>query len=90
MRFTWSSRKNEINKAKHGVSFEEARSAFLDPLSSTVSDYDHSLDEQRLLLIGTSSEGRLLIISHIDLGEIVRVISARVANRRERWTYEET
>ena len=90
MEFAWSAQKNRLNKAKHGVSFEEAQTAFYDPLSRTIPDSDHSQSEERLLLIGIASRGSLLVVAHTDSGDVIRLISARVATRRERWTYEET
>jgi len=63
--------------------------AFYDPLSRTIDDPDHADAELRFLLIGLSSRGRLLVIAHADLGYQIRIISARLATRRERWTYEE-
>ena len=90
MEFAWDARKAATNLLKHGVSFEEAVTAFYDPLSLTIDDVDHAEEELRFVLIGLSSRGRLLVVAHIDLGERIRVISARLATRRERWTYEET
>lgn len=62
---------------------------FDDPLSVTIPDPDHSLEEQRLLLLGLSNRRRLLVVAHSERGESIRIISARRANRRERRTYEE-
>ncbi|MGQ0834360.1 MAG: BrnT family toxin [Gammaproteobacteria bacterium] len=90
MRFAWDPRKAAANYAKHGVSFDDAITAFSDPLSRTIEDPDHSQRELRFLLIGTSAAGRLLVVSHVDLDYEIRVISARPASRRERFTYEET
>jgi len=90
MDFTWSARKAHKNRQKHGVSFEEAVTAFHDPLSRTIEDPDHSRDEERFLLIGQSSRGRLLVVAHADFRERLRIISARLATRHERRTYEET
>ncbi len=90
MEFAWDARKGTFNIEKHGVSFEEAVTAFYDPLSRTIADPDHSDEEPRFILIGLSSHGRLLVVAHADLGDRIRIISARLATRRERWTYEET
>ncbi len=90
MEFAWDARKASVNLLKHDVSFEEAVTAFYDPLARTIEDPDHTPDEQRFLLMGLSSRGRLLVIAHADLDYQVRIISARLATRRERWTYEET
>ena len=64
--------------------------AFYDPLSSIIADPDHTSEDLRFLLIGLSSRGRLLVIAHADFGNEIRIISARLATRRERWTYVET
>ena len=89
MDFEWDPDKAERNVAKHGVSFEEAIAAFADPLSITVPDPDHSEDEARYLLIGSIESGKLVVVSHVERGETLRLISARVATRHERRTYEE-
>jgi uncharacterized protein len=88
--FSWDPRKASGNRLKHWVSFEEAVTAFGDPLSVTVSDPDHSVRENRYLLVGLSERGRLLVIAHMERGNYVRIISARLATRRERIVYEET
>lgn len=77
------------NEEKHGISFEEAITAFRDPLSLTVPDPDHSWGEQRYLLIGLSDRKRLVVVAHAEHGDITRIISARLASRRERVKYEE-
>lgn len=76
------------NITKHGVSFEEAATVFGDPLSLTVYDPDHSLEEDRFITMGTSVDHRLLLVSHTDREERIRIISARLATRRERKAYE--
>jgi uncharacterized protein len=88
--FEWDSRKAASNLRKHGVSFEEAATAFADPLSLTINDPDHSHDEERFLLLGHSFRARLVVVSHTDSGERIRVISARLAGALERKTYEES
>jgi uncharacterized protein len=87
--FRWSKRKAESNLRKHEVSFEEARTAFDDPLFVVFSDPDHSDQEDRLILMGESSERRLLVISYTERPECIRLINARKATRRERNAYEE-
>ena len=89
LRFTWDPRKAASNLRKHGVSFEEAASAFADPLSLTVPDPDHSDDEERFLLVGLSDQSRLLVVAHVERGDEIRIINARLATRRERRQYEE-
>ena len=88
--FDWDLRKAKSNRAKHGVSFEEASTVFGDPLSLTIADPSHSRwAEERLVTIGSSYLGRLLVIVHRDEDESIRIISARKAARRERKDYEE-
>jgi uncharacterized protein len=85
--FEWDNAKAASNFGKHGVSFNEAMTVFGDPLSVTGYDPIHSIDEERFLTMGVSSDSRLLIISHTDRNDIVRIISARLATRRERQDY---
>jgi uncharacterized protein len=89
MEFEWDADKATLNEEKHGISFHEAATIFGDPLSMTYYDPNHSSDEDRYITIGTSQSGRLLIVSHTDRGEAVRIISARKATARERRQYEE-
>jgi uncharacterized DUF497 family protein len=88
MQFEWDPQKAKLNLKKHGVSFEEAATAFYDPLSATFDDPDHSVSEHRYVTIGFSSQGRLLVIAHAERGEIVRIISARCAIAHERKKHE--
>lgn len=89
MEFEWNPGKAKINFEKHGVSFQEASTVFNDPLSITFPDPDHSIGENRYVIIGVSRFGQLLVISHTDRGEKVRIISARKTTRQERRFYEE-
>jgi uncharacterized DUF497 family protein len=90
LRFEWDDVKSATNFDKHGVSFQEAATAFGDPLSLTIADPDHSgSDEQRHILLGQSFQGRLLVVVHVERGDTIRIISARSATRRERQDYEE-
>lgn len=89
MTFEWDPLKAKTNLWKHRVSFEEAATAVLDPLSQTTLDRDHSYDETRFVTFGTSSRQRLLVVSYTRRGEVVRLISARLATPREREIYEE-
>ena len=73
----------------HGVSFEEAATAFRDPLSATALDPDHSVGENRFVTFGLSSKGRVLTVSHTERGETIRFISARLATKQERKIHEE-
>ena len=89
MRFEWNENKATTNLTKHGISFEEAVTVFGDPLSDTVPDPDHSLEERRFIIIGSSESGKILLVAHTDDGEAVRIISAREATYGERRFYEE-
>jgi uncharacterized protein len=89
MEFEWNTDKADINLVKHAVSFHEASTIFEDTLSVTFPDPDHSIGEERYVIIGTSDLGRLLIVSHIDRENRIRIISARSANRQEKRFYEE-
>ena len=69
MELDWDPEKAERNLAKHGISFEDASTAFADTLSITMPDPDHSQDEERLLLLGQTETGRLVVVSHVERGE---------------------
>jgi uncharacterized DUF497 family protein len=87
--FEWSSRKARSNLRKHGVPFEEARTVFLDPLAMVHDDLEHSIAEHRELIVGTSDRHRLLLVSFVESGEFIRILSARRVTRRERIEHEE-
>ncbi len=89
LEFEWDERKAKTNLRKHGISFEEAISVFVDPLSSTIFDPLHSNDEDRFVIIGSSLQRRLLVVIFTDRDETIRIISARRATRHERKDYEE-
>jgi uncharacterized DUF497 family protein len=89
MRYEWDARKAAANRAKHGVSFEEAATVFRDPLSQTGDDPDHSVTENRFVTFGLSARRRLLVVAHTQQGDTIRIISAREATARERAIYEE-
>jgi uncharacterized DUF497 family protein len=87
--FTWDARKAAANKAKHGVSFEEARTVFFDDSARLIADPDHSAAEDRYVLLGLSARLRVLLVCHVyRRGSTVRIISARKANRVEQREYE--
>lgn len=90
LRFRWDPRKAAENLRKHRVSFDEATTVFDDPLSVTIPDPDHSVGEQRFLLLGVSNRGRLLVVAHAERDESIRIINARRADRQERRAYEES
>lgn len=89
MTFEWDPIKARSNLHKHRVSFEEAATALLDPLSKTALDPEHSFTELRFITLGVSWRGRLLAVSYTERGQSIRVISARPATRHEREIYEE-
>jgi hypothetical protein len=88
MRFEWDGSKATSNLKKHRVSFDEAVTVFYDPLAATFGDPDHSQEESRLITVGYSARGRLLVVSHVERGGATRVISARRATLRERKRHE--
>ena len=88
MRFEWSARKAQINRAHHGVSFHEAATVFADPLAWTFDDPDHSAHELRYLTFGVSDRNRPLVVVHTPRGDNIRIISARGMTPRERRQYE--
>lgn len=87
--FTWDSEKAEANLRKHGVSFEEAATVFGDPLSLTIPNPEHSVDEPRFLVVGYSFRQNLLVVAHSEIDDTIRIISARRATTHERQDYEE-
>lgn len=90
MRFEWDPQKAAANLRKHGVSFDEAATVFDDPTFITVVDDEHSLDEERYITIGLSSQARLLMIAHTERIGNIRIISARKATGHEERFYAET
>ena len=86
--FEWDEEKAETNLGKHGVSFQEARTAFRDPLSVTVSD-PRASGEFRHIDVGLSAVGRILVVVYTERGPRIRLISSREASQAERRTYEE-
>jgi uncharacterized protein len=89
MEFEWNPDKAVINLKKHNISFQEATTVFDDSLSVTFPDPDHSIGEDRYVIIGMSRLGQLLVVSHTDRENRTRIISARRATRQERRFYEE-
>ena len=87
--FEWDARKAETNARKHGVTFDEACTAFGDPLALLLPDPDHSFGEERYVVLGMSDQQRLLVVSFAERPPRTRLISARPATRRERGLYEE-
>mgnify|MGYP000860123673 CR=1 FL=1 len=91
LHFDWDETKNLANQRKHGVSFEEAQTTFTDEFGLLIHDPDHSEHEDRFVFMGLSASLRLLVVCHChrDGDAIVRIISARKANRRERSMYSQ-
>lgn len=87
--FEWDARKAQGNRSKHGVTFEEAATVFADPLARIYDDPDSAADEARALILGWSMGRRVLLVVHVERGERIRIISARLATRRERARLEE-
>jgi uncharacterized protein len=89
IRFEWDARKAALNLRKHGVSFEDAETVFADDLAKLIDDPDHSDEEDRFVLLGLSSSLRMLVVVHCYRadGGVVRIISARNANRYEQKQY---
>lgn len=89
MQFTWDASKAAANLKKHGVSFEEAQTVFENPLAVIFDDEAHSADERREILVGHSQRNRLLLVAFTVRASHVRLISARLATRKEREDYEQ-
>ena len=89
MRFEWNRKKADANLRKHGVSFEEATTALRDDLAVTGHDPDHSINENRYVTFGVSTQDRLLVVAHTERRSVIRIISARPATKSERKIYEE-
>lgn len=87
--FEWDAAKALANRRKHGVSFEEAATVFLDPMARVFDDPDHSQEERRFLLLGWSYARREVIVAHAERRDRVRIISARRATPRERANLDE-
>jgi len=93
MQFEWDDEKNSLNIKKHDVSFEEAKEVFFDPMH--ISKLDHRFDyfEERWITLGTTNEDKILVVANMffdeDGKEIIRIISARRANQKERIFYEQ-
>ena len=88
MEFEWDPAKAAENAAKHGVDFVEASTVFGDPLEVTIPDPDHSMGEARFLSLGLSAEARVLVVAYTERKGTIRIIHARVAEPKERRTYE--
>lgn len=89
MEFDWDKNKAESNLKKHGVSFHEAATVFGDPLAITFNDPDHSVGEYRFITFGLSRFDRLLVVSHTETEDKIRIINARKMTKQERKIYEQ-
>lgn len=91
LRFTWDPRKAALNQKKHGISFEEAETVFCDENARLMADPDHSHDEDRFVMLGLSAKLRILVVCHCYRrgDSVIRIISARKANKREQSYYRE-
>lgn len=87
--FEWDEQKAAVNLKRHRVSFGEAKTIFGDPNELTIFDELHSAEEDRYLSLGMSVRGRLLVVCYTERGDSIRIISARLASKRERLQYEE-
>jgi len=87
--FEWDEEKAKANLKKHRVGFDEAATVFTDPHSLTIHDPDHSEDEQRYIDIGTSDNGRVLVVAYTERGSNIRIVSCRKVTPSERKLYEE-
>lgn len=89
MDFAWDSRKAQVNLKKHGVSFEEAQTVFYDSNALLIDDPDHSVEEERFILLGFSSSSRMLVVCHCyrESDNLIRLISARKATKKESLSY---
>jgi uncharacterized DUF497 family protein len=90
IKFDWDERKNEANRKKHGVWFEEAQQVFDDPGALMFHDVEHSDDEDRFIMLGLSISARVLVVVFCERhkGQIIRIISARIAKKKEIKRYE--
>ncbi len=91
LRFEWDEEKNELNKQKHKISFETAKEVFYDELAILFDDPDHSIGEERFLIMGMLKSSKICIVSHCyrDNENVIRIISAREATKTEKRFYEE-
>ena len=92
LQFRWDDNKNQINIKKHGISFEEAYTVFYDDDSIVFDDPDHSVEENRFLIIGITFKERLCVVSHCyrENDNVIRIISARIAGKNEKKVYNDS
>lgn len=89
IRFEWDKNKNEINKKKHKISFEEAQTVFYDSEALLINDPEHSMEEERFIILGFSEKANLLVVCHCyrESESVIRIISARKATKNEEKQY---
>ncbi len=90
LQFEWDNVKDKANQQKHGVSFEEAKTVFNDPYSITIDDPTHSINENRFIEIGLSTNYRILVVVYTERQNKIRIISSRKATLTERRLYEQS
>jgi len=90
MKFEWNEQKNQLNKNKHGISFEEAKEIFDDPFQLSKLDCRFNYGEERWITIGATKKGHLLVVANLFFsdGNVIKIISARLANLQEKKYYE--
>ncbi len=89
LEFEWDPKKAQSNLDKHGVSFDEAKTVFSDDYARLIPDPDHSVGEQRFILLGASIHSRLIVVCHVEIDvSLIRIISARRADKIERQIYQ--
>jgi hypothetical protein len=92
MKYEWDENKNKLNQQKHGISFEEAKEVFEDALQISRLDQRFNNFEERWITVGATSQHKVLVVANLfftdDGEEIIRIISARKANKQERISYE--
>lgn len=89
LKFEWDEQKNEINKQKHNISFEEAKTVFYDENALIIDDPEHSREEERFIILGVSQKANLLVVCHCyrSSDSVIRLISARKATKKESMQY---
>ena len=88
LQFEWDEQKAKLNLKKHSIDFEEAKTVFRDPLAYIFDDEWHSVGEKREIIIGHDGKNRLLLVCFTERNQIIRIISARLATKKERQDYE--
>ncbi|MBZ8182924.1 BrnT family toxin [Oscillatoria salina] len=88
LQFEWDDQKASLNFKKHGIDFEEAKTVFKDPLAYIFDDEWHSVGEKREIIIGHDDKNHLVLVCYTEKNQIIRIISARLATKKERQDYE--